>query len=93
MKLIIKVLYIPFGLVFGFLGRRAGQQLFGVLWRDDVPSAKAPEASVGKVVAAAALQAGAFAAAKAAADRAGARTFRHVIGAWPEQPSAGGEEE
>ncbi len=88
MKLLVKVLYLPFGIVFGFLGRRAGQQLFGVLWRGETPSPKAPDASLAKVVAAAAVQAGTFAATAAAADRAGARTFHHLIGAWPDQPSA-----
>ncbi len=88
MKLLVKVLYLPFGIVFGFLGKRAGQQLFGALYRGDPPSPRAGEANVAQVVAAAALRAGAFAATAAAADRAGARTFRHLFGAWPDQPPA-----
>jgi hypothetical protein len=90
MKLIVKVLYLPFGIAFGFLGKLAGRQLFGVLWsrvdREAPPAPRTAGASLGKVVLAAALQAGTYAATRAAADRAAARTFQHLIGAWPDQP-------
>ena len=86
MKLLVKVLYIPFGIIFGLLGKRAGQQLFGVLYRGDSPSPCSGDGSLAQVVAAATIRPGAFAATAAAADRAGARTFRHLFGAWPDQP-------
>jgi len=87
MKLLVKLLYKPFGIVFGLLGGLAARQLFALLWsRIDRSAPPAPRdacACAGEVVAAAALQAATFAAAKAAADRAGAQTFRHLFGIWP----------
>jgi len=92
MKFLLKVLYLPFGWAFGLVGGMAARQLFGVLWArfdpDDAepPSPRTGQAALPKVVAGAALQAATFAATRAAFDRAGANTFRHVIGAWPAQP-------
>lgn len=92
MKLILKLLYLPFGIVFGFLGSRAGSQLFEAIWSKidagDPPTPKTRDANIGKIAAAAALQAGAFAATRAAANRAGANTFHYLIGAWPDEPPA-----
>ncbi len=92
MKLLIKLLYMPFGIAFGLVGGLAARQLFGVLWSklDDrePPSPRADDAALGTVVAAAALQAATFAATRAAFDRAAANTFHHVFGAWPEEPRA-----
>jgi hypothetical protein len=89
MKLLVKLLYMPFGIAFGLVGGRAADQLFGVLWSriDDrePPSPRADDAALGKVVAAAALQAATFAATRAAFDRAGANTFHYLFGAWPVQ--------
>jgi hypothetical protein len=90
-KFLLKVLYMPFGLAFGLVGGMAAKQLFGVIWGnvdpDDAkpPSPRSGEAGLPKVVAGAALQAATFAATKAAFDRAGANTFRHLIGDWPAQ--------
>ena len=44
------------------------------------------DGSVGKVVAAQALQAGVMAGVAAAVDRAFATTFHHLIGIWPKKP-------
>ncbi len=90
MKLLVKLLYMPFGIAFGFVGSRAASQLFGALWSriDDrePPSPQADDAPLGAVVAAAALQAATSAATRAAFDRAGANTFHYLFGAWPQQP-------
>jgi hypothetical protein len=87
MKLIVKILYKPFGIVFGLFGGYAARQLFNALWskvdKEEPPKATTDGVSWGKVVGAAAFQAATFAATRAAADRAGAETFRHLFGAWP----------
>ncbi len=92
MKLILKLLYLPFGIVFGFLGSLAGRQLFEAIWSKidagDPPTPKTRDANIAKVAAAAALQASTSAAAGAVAYRAGANTFHHLIGAWPGEPPA-----
>ena len=83
----MKILYKPFALVAGFIAARVGKSVFHRLWsaidEADPPSPRAPEASFGKVVGAAALKAATLAGAAAAADRVGARVFHHLIGVWP----------
>ena len=92
MKFLLKLLYLPFGWVFGLVGGLAARQLFDVLWSrvdpDDAepPSPRTGQAALPKVVAGAALQAATFAATRAAFDRAGANTFRYLIGDWPARP-------
>ena len=92
MKLLVKLMYMPFGIVFGMIGSRAGAQLFQAIWSridaGEPPTPKTRGANVGKIAAAAALQAGAFAATRAAANRAGANTFHYLVGAWPDEQSA-----
>ena len=87
MKLLTKLLYMPFGIVFGMVGSLAARQIFEALWSrvdtGEPPSPRTDGASVGKVAFAAALQAGTFAATRAATDRAGASTFHYLFGAWP----------
>jgi hypothetical protein len=83
----MKLLYTPFGLVAGIVGKRAGRKLFAALWErvdgGEPPAATAERASMRRAVGAAALQAAALAAARTAADRAGRRSFAHLFGVWP----------
>lgn len=81
------MLYKPFGAIAGIIGAKIGHQLFKVLWskldRDDPPEPTRREASTGKVVAAAALEAATLQGAKAVTTRASARSFHYLTGFWP----------
>ncbi|UOY03009.1 DUF4235 domain-containing protein [Blastococcus sp. PRF04-17] len=83
-----KLAYRPVGLVAGILAGTLSGILFKQVWKavsneDDAPSALQSEYSMKEVVLAAALQGAIFAATKAAIDRAGARGFKQLTGAWP----------
>jgi hypothetical protein len=88
----MKLLYKPFALIAGLIGAKLGQALFKALWAR-LDSAEPPrpthrEASTGKVVAAAALEAAALSGAKAVTTRASARSFHYLTGFWPGEESA-----
>ncbi len=83
-----KLAYRPIGLVAGILAGTLSGILFKQVWKavaneDDAPSALQSEYSMKEVVLAAAIQGAIFAATKAAIDRAGARGFKQLTGAWP----------
>jgi hypothetical protein len=87
---LLRLLYKPFAIVSGLIAARVGRSVFRGLWSkiDDQPP-PAPgtgDGSVGKVVAAQALQAGVMAGVAAAVDRAFAVAFHHLIGIWPKKP-------
>ncbi|HZV73198.1 MAG TPA: DUF4235 domain-containing protein [Conexibacter sp.] len=83
----MKLLYKPFGLLAGIAGGMLARRIFDVVWAriDDAepPTATTEQASLPRIVGAAALQGATFAATRAAADRAGARAFQHLFGIWP----------
>jgi Protein of unknown function (DUF4235) len=84
----MRLLYKPFGIVAGIAGGMLARRVFDAVWAriDDTagpPSATTEQASVGRIVGAAALQGATFAATRAAVDRAGARAFQHLFGVWP----------
>lgn len=83
----MKLLYKPFSLIAGVIAARIGKAIFKGLWSrvDDrePPAPTAPEASLPKVVGAAALEAATMASVAAAADRAAADLFHHLTGIWP----------
>jgi hypothetical protein len=83
----MKLLYKPFALVASLIAGRLGKGIFRALWarldQADPPDATAPQANLGKVVGAAALEAATMASVAALADRAAARTFEHLTGVWP----------
>jgi hypothetical protein len=85
----MRLLYKPFGLVAGLIAARIGRSMFRSVWAkfDDrpPPNPNTGEASVAKVVAARALQAGVMAGSAAAVDRAFAAVFHHLIGIWPQK--------
>ena len=83
-----KLAYRPIGLVAGVLAGTLSGIVFKQIWKqianeDDAPGALQSEYSMREVVLAAALQGAIFAATKAAIDRAGARGFKQLTGAWP----------
>lgn len=83
----MKLLYKPFGIVAGIVGGLLARRVFDAVWArvDDAPPPRATteQASVPRIVGAAALQGATFAATRAAVDRVGARTFKHLFGVWP----------
>ena len=87
----MKLFYKPFALVAGAIAARIGKAIFRGLWSrvdtSEPPAPTAPEASLPKVVGAAALEAATMASVAAAADRAAAQTFHHLTGVWPGKPA------
>jgi hypothetical protein len=86
----MRLLYKPFAIVAGLIAARVGQSIFKSVWAriDDEPPPipAAGQASLGKVVAAQALEGAVMAATAAAADGALARAFHHLLGGWPKEP-------
>ncbi len=83
----MKILYKPFAIIASVIAARVGRNVFKAIWAK-IDSAAPPEptteqATLPKVVAAAALEAATMAGVAAAADRAGARTFQYLTGFWP----------
>ena len=83
-----KLAYRPIGLIGGILAGTLSGIVFKQIWKqvsdeDDAPSALQSEYSMKEVVIAAAIQGAIFAATKAAIERAGARGFKQLTGAWP----------
>jgi hypothetical protein len=94
----MKILYKPFGLIAAFIAARLGKSIFKGLWAkiDDAepPAPTAPNATLPKVVGAAALEAATMAGVGAAVDRATARAFHHLTGIWPgDAPESESDEE
>jgi hypothetical protein len=87
---ILKILYKPFGIIAGLIGARIANAIFKGLWsridQGEPPKPTTRDASLPKVVGAAALEAATMAGVGAAVDRAGARTFHHLTGIWPGEP-------
>lgn len=88
----MKLLYKPFSLIAGVIAARIGKAMFKALWSRvdsrEPPAPTAPEASLPKVIGAAALEAATMASVAAAADRAAAEAFHHLTGVWPGKPAA-----
>jgi uncharacterized protein DUF4235 len=83
-----KLAYRPIGLIGGILAGTVSGIVFKQIWKaianeDDAPGALQSEYAMKEVVLAAAVQGAIFAATKAAIERAGARGFKQLTGAWP----------
>jgi hypothetical protein len=83
----MKLLYKPFGIIFGILGGLLGKRLFDFVWTkiddEEPPEATTEEAQWGKIVVAAALEGMIFKATRAVIDRQGARGWYYLTGSWP----------
>ena len=83
----MKILYKPFGAISSAIAARLGSSTFKTVWSklDDTepPHATTQQAPLPKILAAAVLEAAIMAAVAAVADRASARAFEHLTGAWP----------
>src|SRR3954451_5103074 len=85
--LAMKLIYKPFGLIFGVLAGLLGRKVFEQIWSqiDDEhpPHATTQEVATAKVIGAAVLQGAVFAGTRAAVDRWGANGFHRLTGLWP----------
>jgi hypothetical protein len=83
----MKLLFIPFsvtgGLVAGFLGKKLFEQVWGVVDDEEPPKPEHRRVSLGKVVAAAALEGAIFKATRAAIDHKSREAFANATGVWP----------
>ena len=83
----MRLLYKPFAMLAGVIAARLGRSIFRGLWSridsGEPPGATAPNASLPRVVGAAALEAATMASVAAAADRVSARVFQRLTGVWP----------
>jgi hypothetical protein len=86
----MRLLYKPFAIIAGIFARLLGRSVFRTMWsridEEPPPEPLTGEASMVKVVAGRALQAGVMAGAAALVERYSARAFHHVIGIWPKKP-------
>lgn len=83
-----KLAYRPLGLVASLGAAALAGRLVGLIWKqiadeDEIPDALDPQYSMGKVLAAALIQAGVFAIVQSLVNRGGAKLFERVTGAWP----------
>jgi hypothetical protein len=83
----VKLIYKPFGILFGILAGLLSKRIFDFVWskidEEEPPKATTRNVDTRKVIAAAAIQGVTFKAVRAAVDRAGARSFEHFTGVWP----------
>ena len=83
----MKLLYKPFGIVFGILAGILSKKLFDVVWaifdKEEPPKPTTQEAGWPKVIAAAAVQGVTFKVTRAVVDRGGAKGFHFLTGSWP----------
>jgi hypothetical protein len=91
----MRILYKLVSSVTAKVAARLGKSVFRGLWSRidtaDPPAATTAEASLPKVVGAAALEAATMASVAAAVNRVTANAFRHLFGVWPGEKGSGGE--
>ena len=83
----MKLLYKPFGLILSLLAGLVSRRIFDLVWSrfddEEAPKATTQQASLPKVLGAAALQGMVFKGTRAAVDRYGAKGFYNLTGTWP----------
>ena len=83
----MKLVYKPFGIIFGILAGLVSKKIFNFIWArfddQEPPKATTRNASLPKVIGAAAVQGVVFKGTRAAVDRYGARGFEYLTGTWP----------
>ena len=95
----MKILYKPFAIIAGLISSQIGRRVFKKMWAriDDAapPKPTTAEASLGKVLGAATLEAATMAGVAAAVNRASAKSFHYLTGIWPgeQRPEKPEEEE
>jgi len=93
----MKILYKPFAIIAGLISSQIGRRVFKKMWAriDDAapPKPTTAEASLGKVLGAATLEAATMAGVAAAVNRASAKSFHYLTGIWPGEQRAEKPEE
>lgn len=93
----MKILYKPFAIIAGIISSQVGRRVFKKLWArvDDAapPKPTTADASLGKVLGAATLEAATMAGVAAAINRASAKSFHYLTGIWPGDKSTKEDEE
>ena len=88
---VAKLLFTPFsilaGLLAGFVAKKAFEQIWGLIDKDEPPDAKHRDISEAKMFAALAVEGAVFRTTKGAVDHYARRSFERFTGTWP------GEEE
>jgi hypothetical protein len=84
-----KVLFIPMSvlgsLVAGFVGKKAFEQIWGLIDEEEPPDPKHRETSWAKLIAALALEGAIFRAVRGLFDHGARRGFARMTGTWPGQ--------
>jgi hypothetical protein len=83
-----KMAYQPIGLAVSLGSAAVAGRVVGLIWKklsdeDEIPDALDAQYSVGKVLAAALIQAAVFAVVQVLVNRGGAKVFQRITGAWP----------
>jgi hypothetical protein len=83
-----KMAYQPIGLAVSLASAAVAGRVVGLIWKklsdeDEIPDALDAQYSVGKVLAAALIQAAVFAVVQVLVNRGGAKVFQRITGAWP----------
>lgn len=83
-----KVAYKPFGLLVSIGAAAVAGRVVGLIWKqvaheDEIPDALDAQYTMGKVLAAALIQAGVFAIVQSLVNRGGAKVFERITGSWP----------
>jgi hypothetical protein len=93
----MRILYKPFAIIAALISARVGHGIFKQLWSrldaGEPPRSRTPDATMTKVVTAAALEAATMAGIAAAVDRASAKWFHYLTGIWPGYRRHEGEEQ
>lgn len=83
----MKILFIPVsvvgGLLGGFVGKKIFEQVWGLIDDEEPPKPTHREASLAKVVAAAALEGAIFKGTRAVIDHKSREAFASTTGTWP----------
>ena len=83
----MKFLFLPFsilaGILAGVISRKLFEQAWSVFDEEEPPDAKHKEISVGKMVAALALEGAIFRIVRGLTDHGSRKSFQKVTGSWP----------
>lgn len=95
---VVKLAYLPFGVVSGLLAGLVARRAFAMVWRravdsDQAPSPEQRDVPVAVLVAGTALQGAVGAGVRAAVDRGSRVAFHRLTGLWPGKEDVAGDED
>jgi len=86
-RVLLKIIYRPFGIVLGLLAGLLSRRAFNIVWAkiddEEAPKPTVEGQSWPKVLIAAAVQGVVFQTVRAAVNRGGAEGFQWLTGVWP----------